>query len=438
MSANRFEFCKSFFSNQYQLAKTQVTKLIESDTVKQAKETFNAQYDKIVNSDSVKTCQSGISQIIESENAIRARSVVEGALKTTLGVNYIFDLGLKCIPVTSPAFGAVETIKYAASGTAFAIASYQAYDDLTSHRDSLQNLEVLENEINTANAAFKQLPSTTVAVDSKKLKINVAQPVNTTGLSEIPDSTAFLLFKSFLDAAVQSTVYFYIIDLGFSTLPYVQQVKMVKDILLWTIMLANIIASYARNQSDAEAREKLSILKDKIAPTYNNLIEIEQKIGSKDELKELAKQVESLIHQRIDLNIPEFKAEEVRSRISALSEEEVATYLGALINGAAHASGVHFVIEKTLPAAVTIKYIAAISTLVASACATYMKSKDKLEFQKQLDRLAEKNDEIQDLLTMSNTLASYSIKHGIFREKDSVIPKEISPRDDTCRLHQPS
>ena len=482
MSEGRFQYCKSFFSDRYQVAKSQVTNFLDSKPVKQTAQTLTKQLnkctavvseqyqeakaqltkvvqsqsvipvievvdekiEKIVNqpaqsrlelNETVNQAKQQLAELIESDSFLQARSVIEGAVKTTLGVNYIFDLGLKLLPFAGPAYTTLEALKYAAAGFALVVASYKTYDDLTSQKTIREDLECLEDEINTAQSVLQQAnirneikPSgatPTVKVNyAGKLKVTVAEPVNKSECGDVSVSSAHLIAQSFLDAAVKSIGYFYLADMATGITPYQERINRFKHLLLWSIMSVNILSAYLRNESEFKAKLKLSELENKISPTYIQLLELERKLGSKQQLKKIAEKVGMPSEKEWADNMPEYRNEEVRSRISVLSEQDPAAGFGALLNGAALASGIHFIFEKSLPDMVTAKYLAAIATLLATGAASYSQTMDNVKFRKSLNKLVEKNQDIQDIFVLAKSIENHSNKHVFFKEKIADSPNQ--------------
>lgn len=432
MSASRFQYYTSFFSDQYQTAKSKVFSVLDAPSVKQASQVLAKQYEEAKtsiynlydqgyhNPEALAGIKDKLVAMTTTEPVLQTREVIEGGLKATLGVNYIFDLGLKCIPVTSSLFTAVELMKYACLGFTFVMASYKTYDDLASKKTIRENIDALSEEINFADQTFHQtkkllmdnkLVARTVDVDYTKLKVTVAEPLQPDFMKKSSVSTAFLMIQSVLDGAVKSMGYLFIANLMHELLLPTLHKNLQKQFLFWIILSINTSAAFLRNETLQSEQVKLSNLEKKIPAAYEKLIEIERSIGTKETL-------EAMLQEKKE-DVPSYQMEEIRSKISVLAEEEPMIYLTALIHGATLAAGVSFIFDQALPQMKAAKYFAGLSTLMTGAMEAYFKNKENIDFQKKIQKLSEKNQEVQDILMIANKLGEGASSPSFFKEKNS-------------------
>ncbi len=376
-----------------------------------------------------------VNKQLNSEPVLYVRDAMEGAVKASFGVYYIFDLGLSFLPQTSAFYNGFKFAKYTFTGLALGASTASSYFkrklDIASQytldqieKNQLKALEEVLVEVdkllsNTQrlvreqNDLLKEAGYGDHLVKSLESKEEEKTTHDRSLFSKLKNSRPAYFASAAIEGFVKASMVHYIFDLASTITPTTQAFNVFKNVLIGGTFLTGTYQTYNQMRSDANFHEKLKLLKTKIASAYEKFELIKKMLGDKEGLLKTLDIGGKLNKEQVVIEIKDFKEipnSNLKAKILQLTESKPAQGFRAATDGAVKASSVHYLFELALPTYPMIRSIAALISLVAGTIKSYEKRMSDAEFQKELKQLKDEIINISQLLDLAKQIMSQQVK----------------------------
>jgi hypothetical protein len=371
-------------------------------------------------SDTYQRSKSWLHTKLESEPIFTIRKKLDGAgdaVKTALGVHYIFDFGLALIPTTGPLYVGLTVTKYSFAGLTFAITAYTNQLQRQKYRDSREKLTALREVLTQIDkklgetfrviaqaedllkmAGFPQQEETSIQLEWEN------QEASSENISQLTHSTFFSSkCKSALKAGFNAGVRTAMVNYACETINLTSNVF--KNMLLGLTMIVSLVREYERCKLDAESQSELNRLKLYIENAGQKIKFINKKLGSETILKDILEQAANVTHLPAHAGIHDAETPQTTtSSFLKFINSKTGCALNAVINGAAIGSTVHELGAFLFPTFTPLKLVLGASSWMAAIGFIHKQQKSNAVFNEQIKELDDKLVEAQKLLTLAEKI----------------------------------